>query len=113
MVVSGSMMLPVPKRLRSPPVELLRVIIRNLKNSLSTEEEDLVLAMEDEVDGEEQKSPSFCRLLRPNHVLKRSGVICLFVILCPVGRSAKAYMFCGTGLVSHFEDRSPRGPDPP
>ncbi|KAF3543951.1 hypothetical protein DY000_02009302 [Brassica cretica] len=48
-----------------------------------------------------------------NHVLKRSGTIYPFVILCPAGRSAKAYMFCGTGLVSHFEDRSPRGPDPP
>ncbi|CAG7906097.1 unnamed protein product, partial [Brassica rapa] len=48
-----------------------------------------------------------------NHVLKRSGALCPFVILCPTGRSAKVYMFCGTGLISHFEDHSPRGPDPP
>ncbi|CAF1974853.1 unnamed protein product [Brassica napus] len=31
-----------------------------------------------------------------NHVLKRRGAICSFVILCPVGRSANAYMFYGT-----------------
>ncbi|WZZ59790.1 hypothetical protein YC2023_059897 [Brassica napus] len=27
----------------------------------------------------------------------------------PAGRPAKAYMFCGTGLSRHSEDRSPRG----
>ncbi|CAG7889411.1 unnamed protein product, partial [Brassica rapa] len=48
-----------------------------------------------------------------NHILKRSGAICPFVILCPASQFAKAYMFYGTGLVSHFEDRSPRRPDPP
>ncbi|KAF3603613.1 hypothetical protein F2Q69_00034167 [Brassica cretica] len=36
---------------------------KKFENLLSTEEEDLVSAMEDEVDGEEEKFPSFCRLL--------------------------------------------------
>ncbi|KAF2570694.1 hypothetical protein F2Q70_00004748 [Brassica cretica] len=36
---------------------------KKFENSLSTEEEDLVPAMEDDVDGEEEKSSSFCRLL--------------------------------------------------
>ncbi|KAF3552115.1 hypothetical protein DY000_02006100 [Brassica cretica] len=105
MVVSGSMMLPVSQAPSICTGGASSSHHKKFENLLSTEEEDLVPAMEDEVDGEEEKSPSFCRLLR-------SGVICPFVILCPAGRSAKAYMFCGTGLVSHFEDRSPREPDP-
>ncbi|KAF3556632.1 hypothetical protein F2Q69_00014267 [Brassica cretica] len=97
---------------------------KKFENSLSIEEEDLVPVMEDEVDGEEEKSPSFCRSLVIkmrnkkcdcvlNYVLKHLGAISSFVILCPADRSAKVYMFCVTGLVSHFKDRSPHGPDPP
>ncbi|KAF3570564.1 hypothetical protein F2Q69_00061149 [Brassica cretica] len=63
MVVSGSMMLPVSL---APSIYTCGASSSHHKmfeNSLSTEEEDLVPAMEDEVDGEEEKFLSFCRLL--------------------------------------------------
>ncbi|KAF2547593.1 hypothetical protein F2Q70_00020666 [Brassica cretica] len=55
MVVSGSMMLPVSQ---APSICTGGASSSNHKkfeNSLSTEEEDLVPAMEDEVDGEKEK----------------------------------------------------------
>ncbi|KAF3488817.1 hypothetical protein F2Q69_00054440 [Brassica cretica] len=76
MVVSGSMMLPVSQAPSICTGGSSSSHHKKFENSLSTEEEDLVPAMEDEVDGEEDKFPSFCRLLR-------SGAICTFVILCP------------------------------
>ncbi|KAF3560459.1 hypothetical protein F2Q69_00015815 [Brassica cretica] len=56
----GSMMLPVSQ---APSICIGEASLshhKKFENSLSTEEEDIVPAMEDEVDGEEDKSPSFC-----------------------------------------------------
>ncbi|KAF2550549.1 hypothetical protein F2Q68_00038098 [Brassica cretica] len=63
MVVSGSMMLPVSQAPSIYTGGSSSSHHKKFENSLSTEEEDLVPAMEDEVDGEEEKFPSFCRLL--------------------------------------------------
>ncbi|KAF3561099.1 hypothetical protein DY000_02017503 [Brassica cretica] len=99
MVVSGSMMLLVAQTPLICTGGASSSHHKKFENSLSTEEEYLIPTMEDEVDGEKEKSPSFCRLL----VIKLKTKKC---------RSAKTYMFCGTDLVSHFKDCSPRGPDP-
>ncbi|KAF3560738.1 hypothetical protein DY000_02012237 [Brassica cretica] len=63
MVVSGSMMLPVSQAPSFCTCGASSSHHKKFENSLSTEEEDLVPAMEDEVDGEEEKFLSFCRLL--------------------------------------------------
>ncbi|KAF3498620.1 hypothetical protein DY000_02055947 [Brassica cretica] len=63
MVVSGSMMLPVSQAPSICTRGASSSHHKKFENSLSTEEEDLVPAIEDEVDGEEEKSPSFYRLL--------------------------------------------------
>ncbi|KAF3494798.1 hypothetical protein DY000_02054162 [Brassica cretica] len=63
MVVSGSMMLPVSQAPSICTGGASSSYHKKFENSLSTKEEDLVPAMDDEVDGEEDKSSSFCRLL--------------------------------------------------
>ncbi|KAG5411761.1 hypothetical protein IGI04_008080 [Brassica rapa subsp. trilocularis] len=63
MVVSGSMMLPVSHAPSICTGGASSSHHKKFENSLSTEEKDLVPAMENEVDGEEEKFPSFCRLL--------------------------------------------------
>ncbi|KAF3536471.1 hypothetical protein F2Q69_00020383 [Brassica cretica] len=63
MVVSGSMMLPVSQVSSICTGGSSSSHHKKFENSLSTEEEDLVPTMEDEADGEEEKFPSFCRLL--------------------------------------------------
>ncbi|KAG5410791.1 hypothetical protein IGI04_007110 [Brassica rapa subsp. trilocularis] len=63
MVVSGSMMLPVSQAPSMCTGGASSSHHKKFENSLSTEEEDLVPSMEDEVNGEEEKFSSFCRLL--------------------------------------------------
>ncbi|KAG5378356.1 hypothetical protein IGI04_026198, partial [Brassica rapa subsp. trilocularis] len=63
MVVSGSMMLMVSQVPSICTGGASSSHYKKFENSLSTEEEDLVPAMEYEVDGEEDKSSSFCCLL--------------------------------------------------
>ncbi|KAF2587191.1 hypothetical protein F2Q70_00035922 [Brassica cretica] len=64
MVVSGSMMLLVSQAPSICTSGASSSHHKKFENSLSTEEEDRVPTMEDEVDDEKEKSPSFCRLLQ-------------------------------------------------
>ncbi|WZZ05118.1 hypothetical protein YC2023_091039 [Brassica napus] len=41
-----------------------------------------------------------------------SSSVCGLIRRRPAGQPAKVYIFCGTGLGRHFEDRSPRGTGP-
>ncbi|KAF2570283.1 hypothetical protein F2Q70_00000887 [Brassica cretica] len=59
MVVSGSMMLPVSQAPSICTGGASSSHHKKFENSFSTEEEDLVSAMEDEVDGEKKKSHLF------------------------------------------------------
>lgn len=48
-----------------------------------------------------------------NHVLKRRQAMFTYLSTYPVGQPAKAYMYCGTGLVNHSRDRGQHRPVPP